>query len=75
MVVCLNMEESEKSKEKIELKELEALEKSIKFQDKQKIIELLIAIGSSKIFMKKYLAVINSQVSFKLTIENNSEEE
>ena len=69
------MEESEKSKQENILKKLEALEKSIKFQDEQTITELLKAIGSNKVSMKKYIAAINSQVSFSLSIENNNEEE
>ena len=69
------MEESEKSKEKIELQKLEASEKSIKVQDEQTIIELLKAIGSRKVSMKKYIATINSKVSFNLSIENTNEEE
>lgn len=69
------MEESEKSKQENILKKLEALEKSIKIQDEQTITELLKAIGSNKVSMKKYIVAINSQVSFSLSIENNNEEE
>ena len=69
------MEESEKSKKEIKLQKLEASEKSLKAQDEQTITELLKVIGSSKISMKKYIAAINSQVSFNLSIETTNEEE
>lgn len=69
------MEESEKFKKEQELKKLEALEKSIKINDKKKIQELLNEIDSDVISLENYIQVIDSKVSFKLHIENNTEEE
>ncbi|PTX58591.1 hypothetical protein C8N46_11382 [Kordia periserrulae] len=69
------MEESEKFKKEQELKKLEALEKSIKINDEKKIQELLNEIDSDVISLENYIQVIDSKVSFKLHIENNTEEE
>lgn len=75
MVASLNMKESKKSKEKNELKQLEALEQSIKIQDQHKVQKLIKEIGVDNIDIQKYLAAINSKVSFNISIENDAEEE
>jgi hypothetical protein len=75
MIARLHMKESNKSKKEIELKQLEALEKSIKIQDKKTIEKLIQEIGTDTISIQKFIRAINSEISFDISIESNTEEE
>lgn len=75
VIAKIIMEESEKFKKEQALQKLEALEKSIKIKDQQTIDALLKELGNDRIPLENYIKVIDSKVSFKLYIEDNTEEE